>query len=153
MLSPAHFPEVHTPVDPRLASGVASVYTHGPSTVHTQETSAHPLVPPLDASPEAVSDRFRFGAKCGRTRNAYQSIWRDAAVNWVTSGPDSRNAAAAASASAVASPRLMPQPRFGKRVFDWYVLLTISFIFFFCRSVSPRPLPPSQTQSELRRSH
>ena len=143
MLSPAHFPEVHTPVDPRLASGVASVYTPGPTSVHTQETSAHPLVPPLDASPEAVSDQLRFGAKCGRTRNAYQSIRRDAAVNWVTSGPDSRNAAAAAEAqaSAVASPRLLPQPRFGKRVFDWYVLLTFSFIFFLSQRFSPSPPP------------
>ena len=75
-----------------------------------------PRFSPLDASPGAVSDRQRYGAKCGRTRNAYQSIRRDAAVNWVTSGPDSRNAAAAAEAQAlaVASLRLLPQPRYWK---------------------------------------
>ena len=38
----------------------------------------------------------------------------------------------------------MPQPRFGKRVFDWYVLLTFSFIFFFVAAFLPVPSPPAR---------
>ena len=158
MLSPARHPEVHTPEDPPVHTrGSLGSHPRHPPRLTPRKPRLTPEVSPFDASPGAVSDRQRYGAQCGRTRNAHQSIGRDAAVNWVTSGPDSRNAAAAAEApaSAVASRRLLPSPRYWKLVFEWFCfyLLTISFSFLLLSQCFSRPLPPANRKRNFVVAH